>query len=71
MPSRFRLQLENLTSGLPRTYWLLWLGTLVNRLGGFVIPFLTLYLTSQRGIAVSQAALMVFFEISFWKIESS
>ena len=50
---------NSLTVGLPPTYWLLWTGTLVNRLGGFVIPFLTLYLTSQREIPVSQAALMV------------
>jgi MFS family permease len=48
-----------LTEGLPPTYWLIWTGTLINRLGGFVIPFLTLYLTSQRAIPVSQAALMV------------
>ena len=48
-----------LVEGLPPTYWLLWSGTLINRLGGFVIPFLTLYLTSQRDIPVSQAALMV------------
>jgi len=52
---------SKLTSDLPPTYWLLWVGTLINRLGGFVIPFLTLYLTSQRGIPVSQAALMVSF----------
>ncbi|HKG54388.1 MAG TPA: MFS transporter, partial [Anaerolineales bacterium] len=45
--------------GLPPTYWLIWTGTLINRLGGFVIPFLTLYLTTQRRIPVSQAALMV------------
>jgi len=51
--------LDSLTEGLPPTYWLLWSGTLINRLGGFVIPFLTLYLTNQRGISVSQAALMV------------
>jgi len=51
--------LAPLIEGLPPTYWLLWSGTLINRLGGFVIPFLTLYLTSQRGIPVSQAALMV------------
>jgi MFS family permease len=38
---------------------LLWSGTLINRLGRFVIPFLTLYLADQRGIPVSQAALMV------------
>lgn len=51
--------LASLTQGLPPTYWLLWSGTLINRLGGFVIPFLSLYLTNQRGISVSQAALMV------------
>jgi MFS family permease len=52
---------KSLTEGLPPTYWLLWTGTLINRLGGFVIPFLTLYLTTQREIPVSQAALMVSF----------
>jgi MFS family permease len=51
--------LASLAEGLPPTYWLLWSGTLINRLGGFVIPFLTLYLTAQRSIPVSQAALMV------------
>ena len=51
--------LAALTQGLPPTYWLLWSGTLINRLGGFVIPFLSLYLTNQREIPVSQAALMV------------
>jgi MFS family permease len=49
----------SLIEGLPPTYWLIWSGTLINRLGGFVIPFLTLYLTIQRQIPVSQAALMV------------
>ncbi|HJR79777.1 MAG TPA: MFS transporter [Anaerolineales bacterium] len=44
---------------MPPAYWLIWTGTLINRLGGFVIPFLTLYLTAQRDIPVSQAALMV------------
>ena len=44
---------------LPRTYWYLFLGTLVNRLGSFVLPFLTLYLTGQRGITPSVAALVV------------
>ena len=51
--------IASLVEGLPRTYWLIWTGTLINRLGGFVIPFLTLYLTDQRGIPVSQAALLV------------
>ncbi len=49
----------SLFEGLPPTYWLIWTGTLVNRLGGFVIPFLALYLTVQRAIPVSRAALIV------------
>ena len=51
--------LATITEGLPPTYWLIWTGTLVNRVGGFVIPFLTLYLTVQRAIPVSRAALIV------------
>lgn len=51
--------LASLVRGLPPTYWLIWSGTLINRLGGFVIPFLTLYLTAQRDIPISTAALMV------------
>src|SRR4030067_3519245 len=47
------------TKTLPSTYWSLWIGTVINRLGGFVIPFLTLYLTSQRNISPSRAAFMV------------
>jgi predicted MFS family arabinose efflux permease len=37
----------------------LWVGTLVNRLGLVVLPFLTLYLTEQRGLSPSGAALLV------------
>lgn len=54
-----RLRPPAVLASLPRTFWLLWLGTLVNRLGGFVVPFLTLYLTQRRGLPVAQAALMV------------
>ncbi|WP_245930962.1 MFS transporter [Actinokineospora auranticolor] len=34
--------------GLPRQFWVLWGGTLVNRLGTMVEPFLALYLTGVR-----------------------
>jgi len=44
---------------LPTAFWFLWLGTIVNRLGGFVLPFLSLYLTSQRGVTVERAGLVV------------
>jgi len=37
----------------------LWVGTLINRLGLFVIVFLTLYLTKERGMSVEQATLAV------------
>jgi MFS family permease len=47
------------TRGLPRTFWFLWAGTLVNRLGGFVAPFLAIYLTNVRGLPVERAGLIV------------
>jgi MFS family permease len=45
--------------GLPPAFWTLWVGTLINRLGGFVIPFLSLYLTRQRGVPVERVGLVV------------
>ncbi|SNT61582.1 Predicted arabinose efflux permease, MFS family [Asanoa hainanensis] len=51
--------LRETTGGLPRTFWYLWCGTLVNRLGGFVLIFLTVYLTKERGFSDIQAGLVV------------
>lgn len=34
--------------GLPRPFWVLFAGTLVNRIGGFVLIFLAIYLTEVR-----------------------
>jgi MFS family permease len=48
-----------ITRGLPRTFWYLWTGALVNRLGGFVFAFLALYLTKERGYSVEAAGLVV------------
>jgi len=39
---------------LPRAAWVLFAGTFINRFGGFVVPFLTLYLTGQ-GYSVTAA----------------
>jgi MFS family permease len=44
---------------LPKTYWWLFLGTFINRLGAFVLPFLTLYLTGERALSPARAALIV------------
>ncbi len=43
----------------PRTFWLLLVGTLVNRVGLLVLPFLSLYLTGARGMTVEQATLVI------------
>lgn len=43
------------TRGLPRAFWYLWSGTLINRLGTAVGPFLALYLTAERGFSAAQA----------------
>jgi MFS family permease len=47
--------LRSATAGLPRAFWALWAGTLITRIGNFVIPFLALYLTGERGFSVEQA----------------
>ncbi|MEU4402460.1 MDR family MFS transporter [Micromonospora orduensis] len=47
------------TGGLPTTFWYLWTGTLINRLGSFVLVFLAIYLTQERGFSASQAGLVL------------
>jgi MFS family permease len=56
---RARGWLRQAAGGLPRTFWLLWTGTLINRLGSFVVLFLAIYLTSERGFSQSQAGLVI------------
>jgi len=51
--------LRQTTGGLPRTFWYLWAGTLVNRLGSFVVIFLAIYLTSARHFSPSFAGLVL------------
>lgn len=45
------IQLPSL-KGLPRQFVVLWVGMFINRLGGFVVPFLAIYLTSIRHFSV-------------------
>ncbi|GAA2377556.1 MFS transporter [Dactylosporangium salmoneum] len=44
---------------LPSQFWVLWTATLINRAGGFVILFLTIYLTTRRGFSESAAGLVI------------
>lgn len=46
---------RGLASGLPRIYWLLWAGQLINRVGSLVIPMITAYLTQVRGLPLETA----------------
>lgn len=45
--------------GLPGPFWAIWVGTLVNRLGSFVLPFLSLFLTSGRGYSIGEAGVVL------------
>ncbi|MFG2824320.1 MDR family MFS transporter [Kitasatospora sp. NPDC048365] len=57
-PSRVRTAVSETVGGLPQQFWWLWASTLVNRLGGFVVTFLALYLTAERGYSASYAGLV-------------
>lgn len=51
--------LKSVYAELPRVYWTIWLGTLVNKLGSVVLPFLALYLTQERALSKSAAGLLI------------
>lgn len=53
--SRFRDTL----SAFPRPFWVLVLGTFVNRTGLVVLPFLALFLTTERGFTIQAATVAV------------
>lgn len=46
-------------SGLPRTFWFLWTGSLINRVGSFVMPMLAVYLTRERNLTLVEAGTVV------------
>ncbi|GGP78441.1 MDR family MFS transporter [Streptosporangium pseudovulgare] len=51
-PSGF---LRSKLGGLPRPFWALWAGTLVNRVGMMVQPFIGVYLIESRGMSLAAA----------------
>jgi MFS family permease len=46
-------------SGLPAAFWWLWVGTLVNRVGAFVLPFLAFYLTDELDLTPAFVGLVL------------
>lgn len=59
VPARLRRAAHAWAGGLPRAYWWLWTGSLVNRVGTFVEPFLALYLTAERHLSLAAAGVLV------------
>ena len=54
-----RRTLAPTVSGLPAAFWWLWVGTLVNRIGAFVLPFLAFYLTDQLDLTPAFVGLVL------------
>jgi MFS family permease len=59
MFNRARRTASSTFGGLPAPFWIVWVGTLINRIGLMVVPFLTLFLTRQRGFSPAEATLVV------------
>jgi MFS family permease len=57
--TRTRRWFAETAGGLSREFWVLWGGTLVNRLGAFVVIFLAFYLTAGRGFSAAFAGLVI------------
>ncbi|MEU7987931.1 MFS transporter [Streptosporangium canum] len=56
--------LRSKLGGLPPAFWALWTGTLVNRVGMMVQPFIGVYLTQARGMSLAAAgAVMAVFGV--------
>jgi MFS family permease len=58
-PARMAARVAEIRRSLPDVYWIVWIGTLINRMGGFVAPLLTFYLIGERGLSVGAAGLVV------------
>jgi MFS family permease len=54
-----RQWLDQTAGGLPRQFWYLWLNSLINRAGSFVIILLAIYLTTQREFSAAYAGLVL------------
>ena len=57
--STLRSAVAGTVAGLPRQFWWLWTGTLVNRAGAFVLPFLAIYLTDSLDYSTAFAGLVL------------
>ena len=54
-----RASLRAAVAAYPRPFWMLVVGTFVNRTGLVVLPFLALYMSGPRAFSVAQATAAV------------
>lgn len=59
MLAELRHKIAAVSAVAPRAYWYVWWGTLINRLGGFVVPLLTIYLTTVRHESVVDSGTVI------------
>jgi MFS family permease len=45
--------------GFPRSFWYLWAGTLINRIGNFTLLYLEMYLVARYHVSASYAGLVI------------
>jgi MFS family permease len=55
---RLRSAVGSTFGGMPGAFWWIWLGTLINRMGGFVLPFFAFYLTGPMHRSAAFAGLV-------------
>ncbi|WP_104992142.1 MFS transporter [Deinococcus sp. NW-56] len=51
--------LRRVYDAYPAGFWVLWFGTILNRVGEFVVPLLGFYLTAERGLPVAQVSVIL------------
>lgn len=50
---------RRLYEAYPPAFWVVWVGTLINRVGEFVVPLLGFYLSAERGLSLGQVGLIL------------
>ncbi|MDO4263557.1 MAG: MFS transporter, partial [Deinococcus sp.] len=58
-PLPLRSPWRRLYAAYPPAFWVVWTGTLINRVGEFVVPLLGFYLSAERGLSLGQVGLIL------------
>ena len=50
---------QRLYAAYPPPFWVVWVGTLINRIGEFVVPLMGFYLTAERGLELARVGFIL------------